>query len=106
MFDYDVNTGGSVFPTKKSEGMTIRDYACIHLGIPSTGRKWLDAMIDIKNQVARGGYHYDELSKLIFDENEKRIERNKERLKQLKVVEKHTQGTFERVKRKSRKNKK
>ncbi len=27
------------------ESITIRDYACIHLKVPKTGKAWLDALI-------------------------------------------------------------
>ncbi len=38
------------FPTRHQngflkEGMSLRDYACIRLGIPETGKDWLDKII-------------------------------------------------------------
>ena len=58
--------GGPAFPVFKSQfdsysqqhlvcvnqGMSLRNYACIHLGIPETGTDWLDALI-VKGQRAR-----------------------------------------------------
>ena len=32
-------------PKKPFPGMTLRDYACIHLRIPQTGKDWLDEII-------------------------------------------------------------
>jgi hypothetical protein len=41
------NTGGPAFPTQVAsyEGMTLRQYAAIHLKVPDSGTDWLDAMI-------------------------------------------------------------
>ena len=47
--------GGSAFPAKTyvnpdvshySEGMTLRQYAAIHLKVPNSGTDWLDEMIE------------------------------------------------------------
>ena len=49
-----INDGGLAFPhefkygdgtAQRCEGMTMRQYAAIHLRVPSSGTDWLDAMI-------------------------------------------------------------
>lgn len=44
------DTGGPAFPLqtdglRRNEGMTLRQYAAIHLKVPSSGDQWLDDMI-------------------------------------------------------------
>jgi hypothetical protein len=41
------NTGGPAFPTGNDyeKGMTLRQYAAIHLKVPDSGTDWLDDMI-------------------------------------------------------------
>jgi len=47
----NTNTGGPAFPSHGSmgevaqEGMTLRQYAAIHLKVPDSGTDWLDEMI-------------------------------------------------------------
>lgn len=51
----NTNTGGPAFPTNRinihgevvpdEEGMTLRQYAAIHLKVPDSGTDWLDDMI-------------------------------------------------------------
>ena len=38
-------------PNKQFNEMTLRDYACIHLGVPDTGIEWLDMIISKKGKV-------------------------------------------------------
>ena len=59
MSDKSDNSGGSAFPGGSNQdaeysrefcypmntGMSLRDYACIHLRIPETGEDWLDEII-------------------------------------------------------------
>jgi len=48
-----MDDGGPAFPSSfvskgmdcNYEGMTLRDYACIKLKVPDTGKKWLDKII-------------------------------------------------------------
>lgn len=51
-----IDTGGPAFPQgndrvvaavsiKQSQGMTVRQYASIHLKVPNSGTDWLDDMI-------------------------------------------------------------
>jgi len=49
-----IDTGGPAFPgfdyidqhgKKNPEGMTLRQYAAIHLKVPNSGTDWLDGMI-------------------------------------------------------------
>ena len=43
----NTNTGGPAYPTQVAsyEGMTLRQYAAIHLKVPDSGTDWLDDMI-------------------------------------------------------------
>ena len=48
----NTNTGGPAFPIlqdgcqfPRAEGMTLRQYAAIHLKVPNSGTEWLDDMI-------------------------------------------------------------
>jgi hypothetical protein len=44
----NTNTGGPAFPYEnryEHEGMTLRQYAAIHLKVPDSGTDWLDEMI-------------------------------------------------------------
>lgn len=56
----DINTGGPAFPNegfngwgKPQEGMTLRQYAAIHLKLPNSGTDWLDEMIEEANKLDR-----------------------------------------------------
>jgi hypothetical protein len=60
----DINTGGPAFPQgndrvvaavsiKQSQGMTLRQYAAIHLKLPNSGTDWLDEMIEEANKLDR-----------------------------------------------------
>jgi hypothetical protein len=56
----NTNTGGPAFPaptTKPLEnyypGMTLRQYAAIHLKVPNSGTDWLDEMIEEANKIDR-----------------------------------------------------
>lgn len=53
---------GKVIPDFYCKGMTIRDYACIHLKVPDSGRDWLDKIImkSLKNEFA--GHAFTALS--------------------------------------------
>lgn len=49
--------GGPAFPTGHedaygfmSDGMTLREYAAIHLRVPNSGKAWLDEMIEVANR--------------------------------------------------------
>lgn len=56
--------GGPAFPRPASEahqhgmhspqqGMTLRQYAAIHLKVPNSGTDWLDEMIEQANKIDR-----------------------------------------------------
>lgn len=50
--------GGPAFPIESSlamlhPGMTMRQYAAIHLKVPSSGTEWLDEMIEEANKLDR-----------------------------------------------------
>lgn len=61
-----INDGGPAFPmpsgheprvneiTHYNEGMSLRQYAAIHLRVPSSGTDWLDAMIreSLRDEIA------------------------------------------------------
>lgn len=57
----DTKTGGPAFPTTKplehwgdpNQGMTLREYAAIHLKVPNSGTDWLDKMIEEANKLDR-----------------------------------------------------
>lgn len=51
-------TGGPAFPTladnghaMNQDGMTLRQYAAIHLKVPDSGTDWLDDMIRQANKI-------------------------------------------------------
>ena len=51
-----MNTGGPAFPTtvytnESFQGMTLRQYAAIHLKVPNSGTDWLDEMIEQANKI-------------------------------------------------------
>lgn len=50
-------TGGQAFPSThphgKEDGMTLRQYAAIHLKVPNSGTDWLDEMIEEANKLDR-----------------------------------------------------
>lgn len=48
---------GSAFPDPYSAGMTLRQYAAIHLKVPDSGSDWLDDMI--RKSVLYGIIEYD-----------------------------------------------
>lgn len=59
----DTNTGGPAFPLSHSHkelegtswqsvnGMTLRQYAAIHLKVPNSGTDWLNEMIKQANKI-------------------------------------------------------
>ena len=54
----NTNTGGPAFPNEgfngwgePQQGMTLRQYAAIHLKVPSSGTDWLDEMIEEANKL-------------------------------------------------------
>ena len=54
----DTNTGGPAFPApnliiggETQFGMTLRQYAAIHLKVPNSGTDWLDDMIKQANKI-------------------------------------------------------
>jgi hypothetical protein len=54
----NTNTGGPAFPApiidvEGHEGMTLRQYAAIHLKVPNSGTDWLDEMIEEANKLDR-----------------------------------------------------
>lgn len=56
----NTNTGGPAFPesgprgqASGGEGMTLRQYAAIHLKVPNSGTDWLDEMIEEANKIDR-----------------------------------------------------
>ena len=61
------NDGGPAFPVigfesnigEESAGMTLREYACIHLKIPQTDRDWLNDLIreSVYNDMALSAIH-------------------------------------------------
>lgn len=52
----NTNTGGPAFPVpglnrgEFNNGMTLRQYAAIHLKVPNSGTDWLDDMIKQSNK--------------------------------------------------------
>lgn len=59
-----MNTGGPAFPRmshtncygmllEEQNGMTLRQYAAIHLKVPNSGTDWLDEMIEQANKIDR-----------------------------------------------------
>lgn len=53
------DTGGPAFPfngTHAFSGMTLREYAAIHLKIPDSGNDWIDEMIRKSNHIAQRNY--------------------------------------------------
>lgn len=40
-----IDTGNPNGPTGLQKGLSERDYACIHLKVPKTGKPWLDDLI-------------------------------------------------------------
>ena len=58
----NTNTGGPAFPQciynmkggyDITGGMTLRQYAAIHLKVPNSGTDWLDEMIEEANKIDR-----------------------------------------------------
>jgi hypothetical protein len=55
----NTNTGGPAFPVpgmhrdEYNNGMTLRQYAAIHLKVPNSGTDWLDEMIEEANKLDR-----------------------------------------------------
>jgi hypothetical protein len=54
----NTNTGGPAFPDPQEnwrgeKGMTLREYAAIHLKVPNSGTDWLDEMIEEANKLDR-----------------------------------------------------
>jgi hypothetical protein len=56
----NTNTGGPAFPFSGEpgvepgcSGMTLRQYAAIHLKVPNSGTDWLDEMIEEANKIDR-----------------------------------------------------
>lgn len=48
----NTNTGGPAFPAGTAfQGMTLRQYAAIHLKVPNSGTEWLDDMIKQANKI-------------------------------------------------------
>lgn len=84
----EVNNGGPAFPhefkhgdgrVQRTSGMTLRQYAAIHLCVPDSGTDWLDAMIrkarrdDIAAKAMQGSladgseiYKHDEFSRWCY----------------------------------------
>lgn len=51
-----IDTGGPAFPQPNNpaeygRGMTLRQYAAIHLKVPNSGTDWLDEMIKQANKI-------------------------------------------------------
>ncbi len=53
-----IDTGGPAFPTladnghaMNQDGMTLRQYAAIHLKVPDSGTDWLDDMIQQASKI-------------------------------------------------------